>query len=155
MTYDRRVINYLKGGLLVVQLGVLVIIVLTGFQLKDVKTTRDFLEPLRNNADAIDKSGLYDIDLRFFSLLIAMISLTCHLLLLLPTLLSEKIFLFFITAFFTVTTIAMYTLHAAYIGKDVFFAESVSGAVLLLVSGILQDVIYKRIKKSRRLSSCV
>ena len=146
--------NYLKGGLLVVQLGVLVILVLTGFHLKDVKTTRDSLEPLRNNPDANDKSVLYDIDLRFFSLPIAITSLTCHLLLLVPTLLLEKIFLFFITAFFTITAIAIYMLYAAYIAKDVFFAESLSGTLLVIVSGILQDVIYRRIKKSRRLSSC-
>lgn len=147
MSYnDRKVINYLKIGLVVVQLGLLVMLVLTGLEFKNAKTIRDLFQPVRNHPKVSDTSLLFEIDTRFFVLLFIIISLTIKMPVLLVALFTEKIVLFFITAGFTGIAMGLYIFHASHFGDKIFFAESISGIVLAAVSVVLQEWIYKRIK---------
>ena len=146
----RETNSILKLSLVGLQLGVVVILVLTGIQFKNTKEARDFVEPLRNEPDEWRWGTLFiDLDFRYYSLLVDIVCLTIEVPVMLASLFLNNYILIHVAACFGGGAAGLYIFHAIYFNTRVWLGGAIAGVIITVVSSTVATILAKRIKKGQ------
>ena len=143
----RETANALKLSLLVAQLAVVVILIFTGIQFKDVKATRDLLEPLRNQPDAW--LIFHELDALYYCLLVAIILLSIKTPMMLASLFLNNYVVMYVASFLESIAGGLYAFHLGYFNSRIWLGGAIAGVIITVVSSTIASILAKRIKKGQ------
>ena len=147
---DREKTNALKLSLLVAQLAVVIILVLTGLQFKDVKTARDLLEPLRHRSDAWKWDMLLtELDTLYYCLLVAIVLLTIKTPMTLASLFLNNYVVMYVAGFLESIAGGIYAFHLGYFNSRIWLGGAIAGTLITVISSSISNILAKRIRKGQ------